>query len=316
MPTIGSSIFTDADGYQASMRDMFDLLVVRPPEFQARLTWLELPRLYLLRAHETAARIAYVTFPPALIFLTFPTRPSSVLICDGVELQFGEIMLHGRGDRLHQRTVGECHWGSVSLAPAFLMNAAMTITGHNILLPRGRQVLRPIAANRRLLLRLHAETGRLAETVPSRIYHNEVVRALEQDLVLALLNCWVEGEEERERAQGSFQQPSKLIQFEAMLAANPSRILPTQSIASTLGVSAQSLRKTCSKLLGMSPGRYQRLRRLKLVRAELKSPDFTTVNIVDIVERYGFPDVHGFTKEYWNAYGEMPPIPVSRATGR
>ena len=39
----GSSIFTDADGYQASLRDMLDLLVLNPQSFHAHLTWVELP---------------------------------------------------------------------------------------------------------------------------------------------------------------------------------------------------------------------------------------------------------------------------------
>lgn len=314
MPAIGSSVFTDADGYQASMRDMFDLLVVRPPAFQARLTWLELPHLHLLRAHETASRVAYVTFPPALSFVTFPTEPSSVLICDGIELQFGDMMFHGRGDRLHQRTFNGCHWGSVSLTPVFLTNTAMIITGHTIIPPPVREILRPAPANLRLLLRLHAAAGRMADTVPSRISHNQVVHAMEQDLILALSNCLAESHA-RNCAQGSFRQQSKLIQFEAMLAANPSRILRTQSICEMLGISARSLRRICFKLLGMSPGRYQRLRRLKLIRAELIRPGLATANVDDIMERYGFPDIHHFTGEYWNAYGEMPPIPARGVMG-
>ena len=64
MPGGGSSIFTDADGYQATLRDMLDLLALRPRDFRARLVWVDLPSLRLLRAQEDAPRIAYVTLPP------------------------------------------------------------------------------------------------------------------------------------------------------------------------------------------------------------------------------------------------------------
>lgn len=48
MPASGSSIFADADGYQATLQDMLDLVVLQPRDFSARLTWVELPSLHLL----------------------------------------------------------------------------------------------------------------------------------------------------------------------------------------------------------------------------------------------------------------------------
>ena len=86
MPASGSSIFTDADGYQGSLRDILDLLVLQPRDFHARLTWVELPNLRLLRAHETSARVAYVRLPPEQAFVTFLTQKGLSLIYTGLPL--------------------------------------------------------------------------------------------------------------------------------------------------------------------------------------------------------------------------------------
>lgn len=45
MPAGGSSICTDSDGYQASVQDILDLVVLQPRNFHARLTWADLPSL-------------------------------------------------------------------------------------------------------------------------------------------------------------------------------------------------------------------------------------------------------------------------------
>jgi hypothetical protein len=99
MPGGGSSIYTEAGQYAASFGDMFDLLVLHPRQFHARLTWVELPNLRLLRAQEASSRIAYLRLPPELVFVTFPTQLSASLICGGVEKGVRDEMYRtsGRG---------------------------------------------------------------------------------------------------------------------------------------------------------------------------------------------------------------------------
>ena len=46
----GSSIFMEADDYQAHLLVPMDLLVVQPGRFRAHLTWVGLPQLHLLHA--------------------------------------------------------------------------------------------------------------------------------------------------------------------------------------------------------------------------------------------------------------------------
>jgi AraC-like DNA-binding protein len=309
MSASGSSIFANADGYQASVRDMLDLLVLQPRGFQARLTWLDLPTLQLLRAQESSRRVAFVTFPPEVVFVTFSTEQDSRLIYRGAELPFGDIIFHSRGERGHQRTTGSSRWGSISLPPGALASFSWTIAGLSLAPPAVGQVLRPLPADRRQLLRLHAQAGRITETHLDRIAHKEVARAIEQELILALVHCLTTGTAQSDPA-GHQQQACLLVRLEALLAAHPGRLLHTQDICRDLGVSASKLRGSCLTVLGMGHGSYQRLRRLKQVRLELTHAKSAAAEAGEIVKRYGFEGLHRFVTDYWNAFGEMPPLPT------
>ncbi|MFL5279505.1 MAG: helix-turn-helix domain-containing protein [Rhodopila sp.] len=285
---------------------MLDVLVLQPRGFQARVTWLELPLLKLLRLQEASTRIAFVRLPPEFIFITFPIVRGTPLICDGIELRFGEIMFHGRGDRFHQRTAGPCRWGTVSLTPSSLSAWSMTIIGQSLTPPLVRQILRPSDSDHGMLMRLHNEAARLAEHAPVRISHTEVVRALENDLLLALLNC-LAPDEVAPGAQAVDQDASALARFEDMVSAQPYRLYRAREIRDALNMSDHAFRASCASVLGMSFSRYQRLRRLKRIRADLLRAE--AADVVGIITRYGFPDVHRFVAEYWRTYGEVPALP-------
>jgi hypothetical protein len=183
MPEGGSSIFTDADGYQAVMQDILDLLVLQPRDFHARLTWADLPNLQLLRAKEGSARVGFMRLPANQVFATFPTRPDSVLLYGDAVLEFGDLMLHSRGEHLHQRTTSRCSWGSIGITPAALRECGRTLFERELVAPAVGRLVRPRRADGRRLQRLHAGVYRMVERNLDSIANREVVRALEQDLV-------------------------------------------------------------------------------------------------------------------------------------
>jgi len=311
MTASGSSIFTDADGYQASLRDLLDLLVPLPRDFHGRLTWVELLHLHLLHAEEAASRLAYVTLPQERVFIIFPTRQDSLLIAGGTELPYGAIMFHDPGSSFHQRTTAACHWGSISLPAESLRYFSRIIVGRELALPSASHVLRPQRAALQRLLRLHATARRIAETSQRRITNEQVVRAVEQDLIWALTTCLATAKKET-----GGQQTSVSVQLEALLEGHSDRPLLTKDVCAAIGISEQTLRATCARVLGMSLGRYQRLRRLKRVRVELRRAKSATVDVAAVMKRYGFSSLHRFVAEYWDAYGEVPPIPARNSAGR
>jgi AraC-like DNA-binding protein len=217
-------------------------------------------------------------------------------------------MLHSRGELLHQRTSAGCEWGSIAITPAALSEFGRTLFGRELAAPAIGQFVRPRRADGRRLERLHRRVCNMVERKLDTISNREVVRALEQDLIETLITCLVNGTLLGDR-RSSEKRPDVLPAFEAMLGKECYRLLRAREICGFLGISEGTLRAKCSLALGMSPDRYQRLRRLKLLRAELlRAKSASEATVEETVVRYGFRTLHHFVMEYWRFYGEMPPI--------
>ena len=190
MLTSGTSTYSDPGEYQSRFRGArINLVFARYGEFRSRLTWVEFRHLHLLRTEESLPRIAYLSLPPERLFVSFATNRDAAPIWGGIKLESGDIILHRRGERMHQRTSAAIHWSLVSLPPEQLAAYSKAIMGVDVVAQPVSRVLRPPALVRQQLLRLHRQACRLVETKPEMIAHPEVARALEQELIDALVTC-------------------------------------------------------------------------------------------------------------------------------
>lgn len=315
MPASGSSIFTNADGYQKCMRDILDLLALHPSEFNAHLTWVELPELNLLRAREGSPRVAYMTLPMRLAFITFVTERGTSLIHGGSELQFGQLLCHCRGEHAHQRTIGPTNWGSVAMTPASLTAFGRAVAGRDLAVPSTSRIVHPRSANFKRFLRLHSQACRIAETNPRRITNQEVARALEQNLIWALIAC-LDTATPQDDHGAIGRRAGFSMRLEQALAKHPAMLWRSGELVNAMGISQAALRSACLHLLGMSVVRYQHLRRLQRARAALMHVDLVTERGEDIVKQCGFATFERFVAEYWKTFGEMPPMPPRGASNR
>src|SRR6266478_1401993 len=186
----GTATFADPDDYKAGIDGArVNLIVTGGGDFNARLTWLNLRRLRVLRASENLPRIAFFSLSPARVFVSFPASAGPRLTYGGLGLQFGDVVFHSRGERMHQRTNGESQWGLISLPPEQLAAYGKALTGLKITSPPAGRVLRPSRSAATRLLRLHSKACRLAEKRHELIANPEVARALKQELLHALVNC-------------------------------------------------------------------------------------------------------------------------------
>jgi AraC-like DNA-binding protein len=304
MTRSGTTIFTNPDDYQARIGGTsVDLVVTGPGDFKARLTWLKLRQLHVLRGCENLPRIAYVSLSPSRVFVSFPTS-TATQIWRGVDLQFGEIVFHGRGEQTHHWTTGASDWGLISLPHEQLAVYGKALTGLEMTSPPVGRVLRasPIAAAH--LLYLHSKACGLAETRHEIVRHPEVVRALEQEMLHALVNCLTADDAYGDLAARRHRSDI-MIRFEEVLTAHICRPLSTSELCAAVGVPARTLRMCCTEFLGMGPSRYLRLRRLNLARAALRRADPAT-DIALIARRYGFSELGRFAAAYRAAFGENP----------
>src|SRR5262249_8823026 len=137
----GTVTFSDPDGYVAGFGDArVNLTITGPGDFKAQLTRLKLNDLDFYRCCESLPRIAHVSLPHERIFLSFSAGAGSFL-SDGFALQNGDIALHSRGERLHQRSSDECQWGLISLSPERLASYSKALTGRPIAAPQATRIL-------------------------------------------------------------------------------------------------------------------------------------------------------------------------------
>ncbi len=180
------------------------------------------------------------------------------------------------------------------------------------LIPSMVQAPAPVAS--RLLL-LHEAAGHLAKTASDILAKPEVARAIEEALVEAMILCLTEGHSgdvrnvHRHRA-------TVMGRLEEVLASTPDRPLYMPQLCATVGSSYTTLRDCCQQYLGMSPKRYLWLRRMHLVRRDLRRADAETTTVTEIATDYGFWELGRFAGAYRSLFGEPPSAALCRPPGR
>ena len=313
MAESGTATFANPDDYQAAVGDAtVNLIVTGGGDFDARLTWLHLRRFHVLRGCENLPRIAFISLSPAQVFVSFPTSEGPPLTYRGLGLQFGDVVFHSRGERTHQRTNGESQWGIISLLPEQLAACGKALTGSKITPPLAGRVLRPSRSAAARLLRLHSKACRLAETRHQLIGNPEVARALEQELLHALVNC-LTADDANGNLNTMRHHADIMVRFEDALTTHGGPQLNMPALCSAIGVPERTLRVCCTEFLGVSPIRYLLLRRLNMVRSALRRANPANASVAEIARTYQFQEPGRFAVTYRTVFGEMPSSTLRRS---
>jgi AraC-like DNA-binding protein len=310
----GTHTFLEPDHYEASLRQaQIEILIALSSKFKARLTWAELHDLQVLRCEEDFPRVAYVGLAPQLSFVTFPANSGPLPVWGGTELQPGEIVLHGRGERMHQSTPGSFVWNVIALNRLRLEQYGRALSGKLFSLPQEGIILHPSARDMARLRRLQAQVCRLAETKPRLLAHTEVARAIEQGLIQTLVACLTAAST---RADGPIKRHAMtMIRLEEVLAEHLSEPLHMTRLCELIGVTARTLRSCCTQFLGMSPMRYVLLRRLRWARVALRDADPDAASLSELVRGFGFAELGRFEAAYRAAFSETPLTTLERGPG-
>jgi AraC-like DNA-binding protein len=313
MAESGTATFSNPDDYQAGIGEAsVSLIVTGGSNFSARLTWLNLRRLYVLRGCENLPRIAHLSLSPTQAFISFPTNAALPLTYDGFGLRFGDVVFHSRGERTHQRTDGESQWGLISLPPEQLAACGKALTGLKITAPLVGRVLRPPRLAAARLLQLYSRACRLAETKRNLIANPEVARALEQELLHALVNC-LTANDTSSNLKTRRHHADIMARFEDALIAHSGLRLNMSALCSAIVVPERTLRECCAEFLGMSPTRYILLRRLNMARSALRRADPADASVAEIARTYQFQEPGRFAVTYRTVFGEMPSTTLRRS---
>ena len=303
--------FSDPDGYAAGLSDArISLAMTGAGDFKARLTRLKLKDLKIYRCCESLPRIAYISLPPEQMFLSFPVGAAS-LIFDGFALRNGDLVLHGRGERTHQRSIGACQWGLISLSPEQFASCGKALTGRAIVPPHASRILRPARAEVLRLQRLFAQACRLAEARQSLIERPEVARALEQEMLHAIINC-VAANEADDNPKTRQHRAAVMVRFEEALGKRIDQKISMPALCAEIGVPARTLRMCCAEFLGISPMRYLLLQRLNKARWALRRADPLTASVAEVARSHQFVELGRFAVTYRATFGESPSATLQR----
>jgi AraC-like DNA-binding protein len=316
MPGSVTSLFSEPEDLEAALREdgCLDLLIAGQGQFRARLTQLTLHRFRLMAAEEQMARIAFIAVPADMVLILFPIRRGMALVCGGIAMRPGEIIAVGAGQRMHMRTDGLCRWGAIWLPVAELALYGSALTGVPFAVPTGIDCWLPPPADIRHLHQLHAAAIRMAEGRPRALLDADAAHGLEQQLIHALIESLLAAAATNGTSSARRHQEI-MADFEGLIQIHSDGNPRMSEICVELGVSNRQLRSLCAQHLGMSGTAYTRLRRMSLVRRNLRHPDRDTATVSEIARRSGFRDLGRFAANYRCAFGELPSATLQRGSG-
>jgi AraC-like DNA-binding protein len=307
----GILAFTDPDDYAAAFSGArVNLTINGAGEFKARLTRLKLRHLEIYRYYESLPRIAYISLPAKPIFLSFPVG-TVPLIFDGFALRSGDMVLHSRCDRGHQRLRGECQWGLISLSPEQLAYCSNALIGRPIPWSSTSRILRSPRAEAARFQRLFRQACHLAETGKKLIDRPEVATALEQDMLHAIIHC-LSGSEADGNPKTRHHHAAVMVRFEEALSRRIDDKLTLPALCADIGVPERTLRMCCTEFLGVSPMRYLLLQRLNKARSALRRADPSTMSVAEVARNHQFLELGRFAVTYRTTFGESPSVTLQR----
>jgi AraC-like DNA-binding protein len=302
--------FRDPDGYAAAFGNTrINFTITGAGDFRARLIRLKMNQLGAYWCSEDLPRIAYISLPSERISLSFPVGNSS-LTCEGVALQNGEFVLHGRGQRMHQRSYRVCQWGLISLSAAQLAHYGKALTGREIPLPNATRILRPAHKETLRFRHILRQACRIAEAKSKLIEHPEVARALEQEMLHATIHCLVDETDDNHKTR--HHHAAAMVRFEEALNKHIDQKLKLPALCAEIGVPERTLRLCCTEFLGLSPTRYLLLRRLNEARSALRRADPATATVAQVARDHQFLELGRFAVMYRTTFGESPSTTLQR----
>jgi AraC-like DNA-binding protein len=280
--------------------------------FAARITRIDLHRLWMQRGQESHTRIGHAQQSNNRASIVFSTSPETRIVWKGVEVAGTDIALGCHNQPYWSKMTGPSRWGSMSLPVEDLAHISAAVSGRDLTLPRNGLTMTPSPSSLARLLKLHAAAGHLAARAPELLCHGEAARGIEQALMDAMFAC-LEGPQVRS-SSATWRDHSAIVRrLRAMLEENVDQPIYVPELCQALGVPERTLRKHCYDHLGMSPKKYLLLRRLNLAHRALLAADPSTTTVTEIATNFGFWELGRFATEYRAWCGESPSASLRRS---
>jgi transcriptional regulator GlxA family with amidase domain len=133
----------------------------------------------------------------------------------------------------------------------------------------------------------------------------EVARALEQQLLHAIIHC-LTADEVIDSAKTRRRHAALMGRFETVLSGQIDQRFTLTTLCKEVGAPERTLRMCCSEFLGVGPMRYLTLRRLNNARAALRRADPSTASVAGVARKHHFTELGRFAVLYRTTFGELP----------
>ena len=305
-------VFSEPDEYAAAIRQgTHQLTVVQSGIFKAKLTRIDLHRLWMQRFSEDLARTSNSDGWGGRAVIAFATEPGPSLIRNGTELNESSISWLRPGANYYQRSSGPVTYATMSLALDDLAILGPAIVGRELKIPDSAAVVTPSPIAMQRLQRLHAAASVLAEDVPEILAHPDASQGLEQSLIEAMIDCLGGGELRQDRA-ASRQHAAIMRRFHQVIEQHGDQPLYLPELCTKVGASERTLRACCQEHLGTGPKHFLLLRRMHLFRRALRESSSATATVAAIATRFGFWQFGRLAGEYRTLFGEAPSDTLAR----
>jgi AraC-like DNA-binding protein len=298
--------FADPILYQSAFHSTdIELFPAVKGKFHSELTQVSMNKLLVHAAHEDLPRIcigAVKSRRAAFGFLT-RTNQRAMQHC-GMEVLPGDIVINDT-DLMFRRTEADCDWGVTSLSWDDFGTLYNAVTGREFAALARKHPVRPPSELMSRLLNLHAMVVQLARTAPDILSFPSVVAALEEDIILAIIQCLTEGATLK-MTTGGQRHGMIMARFEEFLECHPDRPFCLTEICAAIGVAERTLRVACEEQLGMAPIRFLSMRRFHLVHRALRQADPSKTTVTRIAIDHGFWELGRFSVAYRALFDESP----------
>jgi AraC-like DNA-binding protein len=299
--------FTDPDLLRQRVRASDSaILSLGRGEYRADVTQVDFDRLWLQRVIDNLPSLSRATMTADRAIIHFMPEPDFAPVrIAGRPFTPDRIAVFGRGETNLFDADSRLGWSAMSLRHVELAAAGEAIAGQEVTCPSDTYYLRPAEKHLARLRALHASAVRLARTSPATLADRATARALEQDLIHAMVTALTAGEKaERRWLPGRH---GKIVnRFLEFLEARAHEPVYIAEICAAIGASERTLRTCCQEVMGVGPVRYLWLRRMHLARQALLRGDPATDSVTEIATTYGFWELGRFSVEYRTLFGESP----------
>jgi len=305
--------FDDPISYQTAIRGAaVEVFVTAKGSFRAELMHIQFDKLSMQYACENLPRVAHSVISPkrgGIVFLTDANQPAAQYC--GMDASSEAIVITSAGSSRHIRSWDACRWAALTLPVEDLSATGYALAGRELTGASLTRLVYPNPVHMARLVRLRAAAQRLAEIAPDALAHPEVSKALEHELVHAMVACLAD-EAPATPTSGWRHHTAVINRFEELLAANYDRPMHLAEICAAVGASERTLEICCEEHLGIGPIRYLWLRRMHLARRALIQADPSSTTVTQVATEYGFWELGRFAISYKELFEESPSASLHR----